>query len=87
MRKIINSFLLLVMMLMPFSAFAMLSMELTQGVSGAIPIAVVPFANASLASQNVSNIIAADLRNSGRFKVFGKNALEQFPVFSSIGHR
>jgi TolB protein len=58
----------------------MLSLELTRGVSGAIPIAIVPFAASNgLPPQDVSAIIANDLQNSGRFKVFGKNAVTQFP--------
>lgn len=51
------------------SAFALLNMELTRGVSGAIPIAIVPFEGADVAPQNVSLIITNDLQNSGRFKV------------------
>lgn len=62
-----------------FSAHAILSMELTRGVAGAIPIAVVPFAQTTANSQNVSNIISSDLQNSGRFKVYGQSALSQFP--------
>jgi len=44
-------------------------MELTRGVAGAIPIAVVPFSVEGMPPQNVSAIIANDLKNSGRFKV------------------
>jgi TolB protein len=58
-------------------------MELTRGVAGAIPIAVVPFAQTESAEQNVSQIINNDLQNSGRFKVFGQNALNQFPSDAS----
>lgn len=50
-------------------AFAMLSMELTQGVASAMPIAIVPFAAESTA--DISTIISNDLQNSGRFKVYG----------------
>lgn len=63
------------------SAFAMLSMELTQGMSGAVPIAVVPFAiQGQTPPQDISAIIANDLRNCGRFKVLDKNQLTQFPA-------
>lgn len=64
--------------LAPFGADAMLSMELTRGVAGAIPIAVVPFSAAN-EKQDISIIIANDLQNSGRFKVFGRAQLNQFP--------
>lgn len=80
MRKIISTLLLVIAASFSFSAHALLSMELTRGVSGATPIAVVPFAGAEEAPQNISNIIGNDLQNSGRFKVYGKNALNQFPA-------
>lgn len=51
----------------PYSAYAILSMELTRGVAGAIPIAIMPFPDG--APQDVSAIVAHDLQNSGRFKV------------------
>lgn len=69
MRKVQMLLLLVVAMLMPYTASALLSMELTRGIAGAIPIAVMPFDGANDAPQNVSNIITNDLRNSGRFKV------------------
>lgn len=48
-----------------------LEIEITQGVEGALPIAVVPFRWAGgpgEPAQNVGDIIAADLHRSGRFK-------------------
>ncbi len=80
MKKIIASFLIAATMTLSSAASALLSMELTQGVAGATPIAVVPFANADQSPQNISAIVADDLQNSGRFKVFGKSALSQFPT-------
>lgn len=80
MRKITSLFLFVLTLLLPFSAFAILSMELTQGVAGAIPIAIVPFAvKGDTPSQDVSGIVTQDLQNSGRFKVYGQSALNQFP--------
>lgn len=62
------------------SANAMLSLELTQGVSGAIPIAVASFSLAgSQPSQDVSGIVSNDLQNSGRFKVFSGDKLSSQP--------
>jgi TolB protein len=56
--------------LMSHSALAMLSLELTRGVSGATPIAIIPFElQGQTPSQDVSAVISNDLRNSGRFKV------------------
>lgn len=80
MRKIIYSWLFLFVLIVPYSAYAILSMELTRGITGAIPIAVVPFAaQGDIPSQDISNIIANDLQNSGRFKVYGRNSLSTFP--------
>ena len=69
MRKLVGLVLFLVTLIFPFSAFAILSMELTRGISGAIPIAIVPFQGSDVAPQNVSAIVTNDLQNSGRFKV------------------
>lgn len=55
--------------LLPALTHAMISMELTRGVAGAIPITIVPFAVNGAPPQDVSAIIGADLQNSGRFKV------------------
>ncbi len=93
MRNMIRFALLLTMLLLPYSASAILSMELTRGVAGAVPIAVVPFASESTTPpQDVGGIISNDLQNSGRFKVYAKNALSQFPsdakqVSTSYFHR
>ncbi|VAW88191.1 Tol-Pal system beta propeller repeat protein TolB [hydrothermal vent metagenome] len=49
---------------------AAMTIEITQGVSGALPIAVVPFGMAPnmVLDQDVSGIVQADLIRSGRFK-------------------
>src|SRR5579871_5723026 len=78
MRKKI-SLLLLLTLFISYSASAMLSMELTRGVSGAIPIAIVPFTSPDSAPQDVSGIVNSDLEMSGRFKVYGRHSLTQFP--------
>ena len=49
---------------------AALTIQITEGVDGALPIALVPFDNSSIKSplpSNLSSIIAADLARSGRF--------------------
>ena len=57
-------------------SFAALTIDITQGIDGALPIAVVPFAwlgtaptqGASIAApENIAAIVASDLRRSGRF--------------------
>jgi TolB protein len=54
------------------SGYAMLDLELTQGVTSAQPIAIIPFSGGQVfASGNigVSNLIKKDLQNSGEFNV------------------
>ena len=80
MRKLLQTLLLTVLFSWAQAASAILSLELTRGVSGAIPIAMVPFATpVDPPPQDVSGIIARDLQNSGRFKVFGRSQLSSFP--------
>lgn len=83
MRKLLSLFIFVFTITLPYTASAILSMELTRGVAGAIPLAVVPFAAQSPAPQDVSGIVTNDLTNSGRFKVYGRSALTEFP--SSAG--
>ena len=80
MRKLSNILLFTFMVMFSYSAHALLSMELTRGQAGAIPIAVASFANADGAgSQDVSGIVSNDLQNSGRFKVTSGSALSESP--------
>ncbi len=60
--------ILIICLCLPGLLQAALTIEITQGVEGAIPIAVVPFASGGQPPlQNVAQIIAADLARSGRF--------------------
>lgn len=79
MRKLLGALLAIFITTYSFSAFAILSMELTRGVSGAIPIAVVPFGTDGALPQDVGQIVNDDLKNSGRFKVYGQSSLSEFP--------
>lgn len=56
-------------------AWAALDLELTQGTANLLPIAIVPFAG----QDNLSNVIAADLRNSGQFKVMDTQNMSEKP--------
>jgi len=69
MRKIVYSLFFILTFSISCSSYALLNMELTRGVAGAIPIGIIPFAVQGGPSQNVSQIISNDLQNSGRFKV------------------
>ncbi len=68
--KTFASLLFLMYLLLSGTAHAALTIEITQGMEGAAPIAVVPFDisnNRYPPLQDVSGIIAADLARSGRF--------------------
>ena len=66
--KIFRLCLLAACLCLPAYLKASLTIEITQGVEGAVPIAVVPFASgAQPPPQDVAQIIASDLARSGRF--------------------
>ena len=66
------------------SAHAALTIEITQGVEGAVPIAVVPFGpvGANL-PVDVADVISADLKRSGRFAPVARNDLIARPYEAS----
>ncbi|MDQ2993537.1 MAG: Tol-Pal system beta propeller repeat protein TolB [Pseudomonadota bacterium] len=70
----------LVLLMSATSSFAALDLELTQGFDGAIPIAIVPFAEETGSNPNeLSAIVNADLGNSGRFRVMEKAKMPEQP--------
>lgn len=74
------------LLVLPALANAALTIEITQGIDGAVPIAVVPFghdANRYRPPEDVSAIIAADLARSGRFAPIPKQNLVSRPVDQS----
>ncbi|PHQ80199.1 MAG: Tol-Pal system beta propeller repeat protein TolB [Coxiella sp. (in: Bacteria)] len=83
MRRIVYSIVLL-MLLYVNSAFAILSLELTRGMSAAIPIALVPFTNGAMANvpgnTALSGVIHNDLQNSGQFKVIEPGLFDRAPA-------
>ena len=75
--KIINKLLVLAISLLSINSFAAINLELTQGVDSALPIAVLPFSGEELRDGNgqaITDIIRADLQNSGRFKLVASQA-------------
>lgn len=81
MRKIIITLFSFLFLMASNASFAILSMELTRGMSGAVPIAIVPFAvQGASPSEDIAGIISNDLQNSGRFKVYGSDAMTSFPT-------
>lgn len=59
--------------------YAALDLELTQGMQGAIPIAIAPFAGQESSSpvENIASVVTNDLSHSGRFKMI--NSVSQDP--------
>jgi TolB protein len=83
MRKLPLIIMLFMGLLFCNTASALLSLELTRGIAGAVPIAISPFAGGA-GGENVSGVITNDLSTSGRFKVYGKATLTNFPT--SLGN-
>ncbi|MDF9393813.1 MULTISPECIES: Tol-Pal system beta propeller repeat protein TolB [Methylococcus] len=59
---------------------AELQVQISQGVEGAIPVAVVPFANQGSLSESLSQIVSADLQRSGRFRTLAESAMRERPT-------
>ncbi len=73
-------------------SIAALTIDITQGIDGALPIAVVPFAwlgsaptqgASTAAPENIAAIVASDLRRSGRFAPIPTNDLVGRPSHGS----
>lgn len=70
LRVVAPFVLLLLLMSTMHPAFAVLQVEITKGAEGAVPIAIIPFQQKTAGRVipfDVSGIIAADLRRSGKF--------------------
>ena len=77
---------LFLLLLLGSTAQAALTIEITQGVEGALPIAVVPFGwsgDTGTAPENVAAIISADLSRSGRFEPLPDSDLVAHPTDAS----
>ncbi len=81
MRVMFRS-LLFVVLIHSGLAQAALTIEITQGVEGAVPIAVVPFGwgGAGAAPENIAAIISSDLSRSGRFDPLADRDLVAHPT-------
>lgn len=73
---------------------AELTVDITRGVEGAMPIAIVPFGQLEPAGDNLAHIVAADLESSGRFTPLPEAQMPErpappdavnFPVWQSAG--
>ena len=66
--------------------YAALTIEITSGVDGALPIAVVPFDTSKLSSKlpaDIAEIVSNDLNRSGVLKVLERNLLPTQPHYSA----
>lgn len=80
-KRLLSLTALLFGLLAAGSAQAVLEIRITQGVEGAIPIAVVPFgAQGGAVSTDVAGVVAADLARSGRFSVTDKTRYPELPA-------
>jgi len=73
----------LVLLLASSTLRAALTIEITQGMEGAIPVAVVPFGwsgNTAAAPENIAAIISADLNRSGRIETLADRDLIAHPT-------
>ncbi|NNF51436.1 MAG: Tol-Pal system beta propeller repeat protein TolB [Gammaproteobacteria bacterium] len=63
-------------------AWGDLKIEITEGISGAVPVAIVPFGTGggTEPSEDVAAVIAADLARSGRFAPIDRNDMIQMPT-------
>lgn len=82
MNRRFSTALFLSIVLGLFSALthAELTVEITKGVEGAMPIAIVPFAQASLPGENLGRIVSADLARSGRFNTLPEGQMPERPA-------
>ena len=80
-RFFLRILLLLTLLVWGGSARAILQIEITEGVEGGIPIAVVPFgwSGTEPPESDVAAIISADLARSGRFSLAAREAFREFP--------
>jgi TolB protein len=78
--------IILILTLMSASVDAALTIQITQGVEGALPIAIVPFDTSRLEAElpaDVAEIVANDLNRSGIFKSMDRHKLPAQPHYST----
>ncbi len=78
--------IILILTLMSVSVNAALTIQITQGVEGALPIAIVPFDTSRLDAElptDIAEIVANDLNRSGIFKSMDRQKLPAQPHYST----
>ena len=80
MRVLAFPFIVAMLSLLAVNARAELLIQITEGRTDAVPIAVVPFAGAGDVPENVSDIVRADLHRSGQFKTLSPKDMLSRPT-------
>ena len=62
------------------SALAELTVDITKGTQGALPIAIVPFGQAVYRGESLAAIVSEDLQKSGRFSPMSEGQMPERPV-------
>ena len=80
--KVLRHFVFLLFLSGAANTWAALTIEITQGMEGALPIAIVPFAwqGAGTEPLQISEIVSADLRRSGKFNPLDEADMISRPV-------
>ena len=86
MKPAITYLLAIILWAMPLFVKAALTIEISGGVEGALPIAVVPFETSKLSSKlpvDLAQIVASDLNRSGVLKSMDRASLPASPHYSN----
>ncbi|HEX5678394.1 MAG TPA: Tol-Pal system beta propeller repeat protein TolB [Alcanivorax sp.] len=84
MRVSVFPFIIAILSMLALNARAELLIQITEGRTDAVPIAVVPFAGAGDAPENVSDIVRADLHRSGQFKTLSPKDMLSRPTNADV---
>ena len=85
-HRLKTNLLALVLLVAVQPAAASLTIEITQGVDSALPIAVVPFDTSGLTNklpEDIAEIVSSDLNRSGVLRTLERSALPETPYFSN----
>ncbi len=88
-RGLFNSYSLLatLLMLVTLASHSALRIEITQGIDGALPIAIIPFKAANprhfAMSSEINSIIASDLKRSGKISPIEQSRFPEYPKDSN----
>ncbi len=86
MKRLIKYLVAGLLIVLPLQNQAALTIEITGGVEGALPIAVVPFDTSRLTSQlpvDLAAIVTSDLNRSGVLRVMERDELPANPYYSN----